>query len=120
MSKTMTQEQLENIIFEACTAANDAAKAYIKDTLNWSDTGACGFAWVRIVEFEGKQIKGNTKVGRLLKKCGISQNYARLFEIWNPSAVHFQNVDCKLVGAQAAAEVFKQYGFKAYAGSRLD
>jgi hypothetical protein len=29
-------------------------------------------------------------------------------------------VDCKEIGAQAAADVFKKYGFTAYAGSRLD
>jgi hypothetical protein len=31
-----------------------------------------------------------------------------------------QNVEVKSAGAEACAEVFKQYGFTAYAGDRLD
>jgi hypothetical protein len=34
--------------------------------------------------------------------------------------MYVQNVDTLEAGAQAAADVFKRYGFTAYAGSRLD
>jgi hypothetical protein len=40
--------------------------------------------------------------------------------MWNPSKYGCQNVDTLEAGAQAAADVFKKYGFRAYAGSRLD
>lgn len=117
---TMTQEKLESIILEAKQAAKQATEEYIANQLGGVDQFACGFGWTIISEFEGKRIKGNTKIGRLLKKCGIDQNWQRQFEIWNPSGTYFQNVDCKEIGAQAAAEVFRKHGFKAYANSRLD
>jgi len=42
-------------------------------------------------------------------------------DYWEPgTGLHCQNVDTKEVGARAAADVFKRYGFTAYAGSRLD
>jgi hypothetical protein len=56
----------------------------------------------------------------MLKAAGVRQDYTKAFQIWNPSGLSVQNVDCKEVGAQAAADVFKKYGFTAYAGSRLD
>jgi hypothetical protein len=40
--------------------------------------------------------------------------------MWNPSNFGCQNVDTLEKGAEAAAAVFKRYGFEAYAGSRLD
>ena len=49
-----------------------------------------------------------------------SKSYDGAWQIWNPSGLHCQNVDAKEAGAYAAAEVFKKYGFTAYAGSRLD
>ena len=39
---------------------------------------------------------------------------------WNPSSSYFQNVSCKLHGAEAAARVLKSYGLDAWADSRLD
>mgnify|MGYP000512932685 FL=1 len=55
-----------------------------------------------------------------MKAAGIEQDYTKAFQIWNPSNVNVQNVDVKEAGAQAAADVFEAFGFKAYAGSRLD
>jgi hypothetical protein len=40
--------------------------------------------------------------------------------MWNPSKFNCQNVDTLEAGADAAAAVFKSYGFTAYSGSRLD
>ena len=55
-----------------------------------------------------------------MKQAGIEQDYTKAFQIYNPSGVNVQNVDVKEVGAMAAANVFESFGFKAYAGSRLD
>lgn len=116
----MTVERLESIIREAHEAAYIAADKYFKEKLGGRDQFACGFAWTSIYEFEGKKINGNTKIGRMLKKCGVTQNYNRVFHIWNPSGYPVQNVDTLEAGARAAAEVFQKHGFKSFAGSRLD
>ncbi|NCB47744.1 hypothetical protein EOM81_12105 [bacterium] len=121
---TLNIEQLESeihaIILEAEIAAYDAAKTFFNNVLGGQDKYACGFAWVNLYEFNGQRLTGNTKIGRMLKKAGISQNYNRTFELWNPSRFPCQNVDTLEHGAKAAAAVFSKYGFKAYAGSRLD
>jgi hypothetical protein len=109
----MTIEKLSSIIVEAHMAAYDAADKYFKEKLGGQDQFACGFAWTSIHEFEGKKINGNTKIGRMLKKCGVTQNYYRTFRIWNPSKYPVQNVDTLEAGARAAAEVFEKYGFRA-------
>jgi hypothetical protein len=108
-------EELRNIFIEAADAAKDAATRYFNETLGGQDRYACGFAWTTIYG-----IKGNTKLGRAMKAAGYRKGYDGGYEIWNPSGLHCQNVDTKEVGARAAAEVFKRYGFTAYAGSRLD
>lgn len=110
-----TVQEVKNILAEACTAATEAADLYFQTKLNGVDQYACGFAWVNI-----HGIKGNTKLGRVLKEAGIRQDYTKAFSIWNPSGHNAQNVDTKEAGALAAAKVFQKYGFDAYAGSRLD
>ena len=113
--KTYTQEDITRIITQAKEAASLAACAYLRDKYNGNDQGCCGFAWVNIYG-----IKGNTKLGKMFKKAGVEQDYSRAFSIWNPSGLSVQNIDTKEAGAYAAAEVFKQAGFTAYAGSRMD
>ena len=110
-----TVEQLHEIFIEACAVAKDKATEYFNKELGGQDRYACGFAWVNIYG-----IKGNTKLGRAMKAAGYRKGYDGGYQIWNPSGLHCQNVDTKEVGARAAAEVFKHYGFQAYAGSRLD
>ena len=110
-----TVQQIKDIVAEACQAARDAAELYFQTRLNGQDQFACGFAWVNIYG-----VKGNTKLGRTLKQAGIRQDYSKAFSIWNPSGLPVQNIDCKEVGAEAAAKVLQKYGFQAYAGSRLD
>lgn len=111
-----TVEQLKDILAEANLAAMEAATKFFQEKLGGRDQYACGFSWVNIYN-----IKGNTKLGRAMKAAGIEHDaYEKCFQIWNPSKLNCQNVDTKEVGAQAAAEVFRKYGFKAYAGSRLD
>jgi hypothetical protein len=110
-----TQEQVNQIVKEAQQAAYKAAMEFFYDKLGGKDQYACGFAWCNIYG-----IKGNTKLGKMLKAAGVRQDYTKAFQIWNPSGMHVQNVDTLEAGAEAAAEVFKRYGFEAYAGSRLD
>ena len=110
-----TADEIKDIVVEAKTAANYKAKEYIQDVLKGEDNFPCGFAWVEIYG-----IKGNTKLGKQMKLAGLEKSYNGSYNIWNPSNVNFQNVDCKEAGAQAAADILKKYGFTAYAGSRLD
>jgi hypothetical protein len=110
-----SQEQIKEIVEEAKTAAYIAADAFFKDKLGGRDQYACGFAWVDIFG-----IKGNTKIGRYLKEAGLRKSYTGSLQIWNPAGYGCQNIDTLEAGAEAAAKVFEQYGFRAYAGSRLD
>ena len=117
----MLAEQIVEIMAEANEAAYEAAKELaFKFELEGRFTG-CGFAWIELYEFDGRRIKGKTKIGKQMKKAGIRQNYQRVFDIWNPSGYPTQDVSVLEAGAQAAAEVFKKHGFnKVYACSRLD
>lgn len=108
-------EEVKNIIDEAKTAAYEAASDYFVEKLDGEDNYPCGFAWVKIYD-----IKGNTKQGKAFKAAGLEKDYSGAYSIWNPSGINVQNVDVKEAGAEAAADVFTSYGFKAYAGSRLD
>ncbi len=110
-----TQEQINDIVAEAQTAAKQAAMEFFYDRLGGKDQYACGFAWTNIYK-----VKGNTKLGKMLKAAGVRQDYTKAFQIWNPSGMHCQNVDTLEAGAEAAARVFQKYGFEACAGSRLD
>ena len=107
--------EINMIVTRAKQAAYEAASDYLVEKLDGKDNYPCGFAWVNIYG-----IKGNTKLGRAMKQAGVKQDYTKAFQIYNPSGVSVQNVDVKEAGAEAAAKVFESFGFKAYAGSRLD
>lgn len=116
-----TADQIQNIIAEATQAARVAQNKFLQE---WNEkTGGnqygepmyCGFAWVDIFG-----VKGNTKLGRAMKAAGIRKAYNGAFQIWNPGEHRGQSMDVKEAGAYAAADVFKKYGFTAYAGSRAD
>ena len=115
MKLNYTKEQVIAIVAEAKHAAREAADKFFQEKLNGQDQYACGFAWVNI-----HGIKGNTKLGKILKAAGVKQDHTRAFSIWNPSGHNCQNVDTKEAGAYAAQKIFEKYGFRAYAGSRLD
>ena len=115
MTVTATPEQVPQIVAQAREAAYQAAMKFFQEKLGGRDQFACGFAWVNIYG-----VKGNTKLGRALAKEGVRKSYSGGLQLWNPSAMLVQNVDTLEAGAEAAAEVFKSYGFEAYAGSRLD
>lgn len=112
---TVTPEQIPQIVEEAQTAAYAAASKFFQEKLGGRDQYACGFAWVDIFG-----VKGNTKIGKALAAEGIRKSYGGGLQMWNPSKFGCQNVDTLEEGARAAAQVFKKYGFEAYAGSRLD
>ena len=107
-----TQTQVNSIVAEAQLAARQAALAALQ---RYGDRDACGFAWTSIYK-----VKGNTKLGKMLKTAGVRQSYDKSFQLWNPSGVGVQSMGILEEGARAAAEVFRQYGFEAYAGSRMD
>lgn len=110
-----TKEQVAEIVREARQAAYEAAMKFFQERLGGKDQFACGFAWVNIYG-----VKGSTKVGRALIENDVRKSYTGGLQMWNPSGMMVQNVDTLEAGAEAAAEVFKRYGFEAYAGSRLD
>ena len=110
-----TQDQVNAIVREARDAAYAAADEFFRVRLGGVDQYACGFAWTNIYK-----VKGNTKIGRMLKAAGVRQDWNRTFQLWNPAGYPVQNRDTLETGARAAADVFRRYGFEAYAGSRLD
>jgi hypothetical protein len=114
-AQTFTQQQINDIVAEAKQAAFSAADKFFRERLGGQDQYACGFAWTNIYG-----VKGNTRLGKMLKAAGVRQDYTKAFQLWNPAGYGCQNVDTLEAGAAAAAEVFKKYGFRAYSGSRLD
>jgi hypothetical protein len=110
-----SKEQINNIVAEARMAARMAASEYFKKELGGVDQYACGFAWTDIFG-----VKGNTRIGRFLKEAGFRKSYTGSLQLWNPADFGCQNIDTLEKGAEAAAKVFERYGFRAYAGSRLD
>ena len=107
--------EINAIMEKAKAAAQTASLKYLNEELDGKDNYPCGFAWVNI-----HGIKGNTKLGRAMKAAGYEQDYTRAFSIWNPSGLGTQCMSTKEKGAYAAAQVFKDAGFTAYAGSRAD
>jgi hypothetical protein len=107
-----TQEQINSIVAEA---QHEAAKAAREFHAKHGDRDCCGFAWTNIYG-----VKGNTKLGKMLKAAGVRQDYTKAFQLWNPSKFPTQSLNILEAGADAAASVFKRYGFEAYAGSRMD
>ena len=116
-----TADDVKAILAEAKQAAQIAAQSFLDD---WNaKTGGnqygepmyCGFASTKIYG-----VKGNTKLGKAFKAAGIEKDYSGAYSIWNPSGHAGQSMDVKEVGAQACAQVFKNYGFTAYMDSRAD
>ena len=75
--------------------------------------GACGFAWVNI-----HGIKGNTRIGKMLKARGFSKSYTGGLQYWISTMT--QIVARKEAYAEAMASVLRRHGIQAYADSRLD
>ena len=109
----LTQPQVNSIVQEAL----DAAKLAAVSALNkHGDRDVGGFAWTII-----KDVKGNTRLGKMLKNAGVRQSsYDRSFELWNPAQISVQSRYIQEIAAVAAANVFRKHGFNASAGSCLD
>ena len=88
-----TQEQVNAIVQEAQSAAKAAATKFFNERLGGQDQYACGFAWTNIYK-----VKGNTRLGKMLKAAGVRQDYTKAFQLWNPSGLPVQNIDCKEEG----------------------
>lgn len=107
------QTQVNEIVAEAFREARAAAENFVREH---GDRDLCGFAWTNIYG-----VKGNTKLGKMLIAAGMSKNtYEKAFQLWNPSKYPTQSLSVLEAGAEAAADVFRKHGFRAYAGSRLD
>lgn len=113
---TVTPEMIPDIIEEAKAAARNASNKFFNETLNGQDNYPCGFAWTEVYG-----IKGNTKIGKAFQANGFRKSYtSSAYQLWNPSEYKGQNMDVREAGAEAAANVLRKYGFKAYASSRMD
>ena len=108
-------DQVPQIVAEAKSAAHAASHKYFTEQLGGRDQYACGFASTKIY-----RVKGSTRIGKALIAAGLSKSYDGSLELWNPGQVAVQNIDCLEAGANAAAVVFRKYGFEAYGWSRLD
>jgi hypothetical protein len=107
----ITVEQIQY----AKSLANKEANRFFQEKLGGRDQYSCGFAWVDIFG-----VRSNSKIGKALTFGGFRKSYTKSLQLWNPAGLGVQNVDTLEAGAEAAAKVFEKYGFKAYAGSRLD
>ena len=82
-----TQDQIDAIVREARDAAYAASDEFFRVKLGGVDQYACGFAWTNIYK-----VKGNSRLGRMLKAAGIRQDYTRTFQLWNPAGYPVQNI----------------------------
>ena len=114
-------QAIRSILAEAKRAAARASQEWVQDWKartggnEYGEPMYCGFASTKIYG-----VKGNTKLGKAFKEAGIEKDYSGAYSIWNPSGWAGQSMDVKEVGAQACAEVFRNYGFTAYMDSRAD
>ena len=96
----------------ASTAAKYAAELYSKKY--GEGPMNCGFAWVDINPATGPMVQ-------YLKSIGVGRKgYPKGYTIWDPSNSRTQDMSIKEAGAQAFAQVMREYGVNCYAGSRLD
>ena len=116
----MTKDELECILNTAYDAAHSKAEERFRNVWHGQDGGACGFAWVNIHRYKGRKLDGRSKLGKMFKELGVSQDHNRVFYIWNPGQMRVQCLDVLEAGACEFARVLKKHGFDAYACSRLD
>lgn len=112
---TVTADNFANIHDAAIMAAKQAATTVFNEKLGGHDQFACGFAWVKIMG-----VRGNTKLGKAIIAAGFRKSYDGGYDLWNPSGLPVQNIDCKAAGADAYAKILQDAGLTVYAQSRLD
>ena len=99
---------------EALDKAKTATERYLSEH---GDGFPCGFAKVTAY------VNGNTKIGKSFKACGFKKSHGGGWMFWNPSLHATQNVDAKLAGAKAYANVIRKHlgdDFPIYESSMLD
>jgi len=107
----VTKQNAETIYDRASDAAILATNEHLRQH---GDADCCGFAWVKIRPARGafvSYLKANN-IGR--------SSYTGGYEIWNPSRNGTQALTAKEKGADAFAEVLREFGIDAYSGSRMD
>ena len=121
VTPTFDAVKIQMIHTEATSAARVAVKRLLDD---WNaKTGGnqygepmyCGFAWVDV------KVRSNSKLGKALQAVGFKKSWqGGILQLWDPAQHRGQSMDCKEAGAEAYAEVFRNYGIQMYAGSRAD
>jgi len=120
-TKTIEDVTFERVHQEATQAAKSAVAKFLADwreKTGGNDYGEpmyCGFAWVEV-----HGVRSNSKLGKAMQKQGFRKGYRAGLELWDPAQHRGQSMDCKEVGAQAYADVLREYGVTAYMGSRAD
>jgi hypothetical protein len=117
---------ISQIMNQAINAGHNALRSNVPNPMIVSgqgqnyyvSEGACGFAWINVYKYEGKTIRVNSKIGKELKMNGFRKSYNGAWQYWVSDGG--QSVSRKEAYANAFANVLKQYGFEAYADSRLD
>lgn len=105
---------IKEAVARGIEAAQKASQAKYREI--GGDQYACGFAWVDVYVD-----RTNSKVAKELIAAGFRKDYKpKCVSMWNPGGLGVQNIDIKEAGAEAMAQVLREVGLKAYAGSRLD
>lgn len=96
----------------------------LEESFDWNkpyevvSDGVCGFAWVNVY------VDGRSKVAKEMKKFGLRSDYMGGYNFWAsdvaPSARSSQSMQRKEAACGAFAKVLRDYGYKAYVGSRMD
>jgi hypothetical protein len=112
-----TYEQAEEAFLAAREAAEKARDEAIEAGAHWFP---CGFAWVHVAD------KGNSKRMRLLKAAAAANgermdtDYPKGWMLFWGGTHGGQEMEVKAAACRAAANVLREYGFDAYAQSRMD
>jgi hypothetical protein len=80
--------------------------------------GVCGFAWVNVY------VDGRSRVAKVMKEFGLKSDYYGGYQFSSyvvaPAVGGSQSMERKEAACDAFAKVLRDYGFKAYVGSRMD
>ena len=101
------------IVEEAKQAAREAEAVF---RAKYGEPNYCGFSWVEVFVD-----RTNSKEAKDLQRAGLTTTYKpKVLSLRNPGGSGTQSMDIKEAGVEAATEVFRKYGYRAYACSRAD
>ena len=113
---------IEQLHTEATTNAKNAVAKFLSDWTaktggnEYGEPMYCGFAWVDV-----NVGRTNSALAKQLASVGFRKSHrAKTMTLWDPAQHRGQSMDCKEQGAYAYADVLRQAGFRASAGSRAD